>query len=49
MIRDAAEAVLGKFGFNITIYLSMEIQKEKRKWWRWWQELIQEEKILRQR
>jgi hypothetical protein len=21
MIRDAAEAVLGKFGFNITIYL----------------------------
>jgi hypothetical protein len=48
MIRDAAEAaVLVTFEFNITIY--GDSKKEKRKWWRWWQELIQEEKISRQR
>jgi hypothetical protein len=31
MIGDAAEAVLGKFGFNIIIYLWRF--KRERKWW----------------
>ena len=41
MILDAAETVLGYFGFNKTVYGNPKNDRRKRKWW--WQEL-QEEK-----
>jgi DNA polymerase elongation subunit (family B) len=41
MILDAAETVLGCFGYNKTVYGNPKNDRRKRKWW--WQEL-QEEK-----
>jgi hypothetical protein len=37
MILDAAETVLGTFGFDRTVYVDTKKRKGK-----WWQELIQE-------
>jgi hypothetical protein len=44
MILDAAETVLGTFGFDRSVYGDSKKRKGK-----WWQELIQEEKIFKQR
>ena len=38
MVLDAAETVLGFFGFVRTIYSSLRRNNEKRKW-RWYEEL----------
>jgi predicted secreted acid phosphatase len=39
MILDAAETVLGTFGFERTVYGDSKRRKRK-----WWQELVQERK-----
>ena len=41
MILDAAEIVLGTFGFDRTVYVDTKKRKGK-----WWQDLIHEEEMI---
>jgi hypothetical protein len=39
MVLDAAETVLGFFGFDRTVYGNLKRNNERRKKWRWYEEL----------